>query len=130
MAMIYYPAIMTQNAAGWVVTFPDFDDLLVTCETPADLTDVAAASLTKYLAALIEEGKDLPDPSRIEDAFKKAKSVGGAAMIVTPRLPTGKKVRILVEFDAGTVQAIDDVSKNRSAFIRDAVNEKLGPAFL
>ncbi len=64
--MVSYPALFEPDAetGGFVVTFPDFRYGVTQGDTPEEAAEMAQDLLEGLLLDLIEEGQDLPKPSK------------------------------------------------------------------
>ena len=66
--MVYvYPAVFTQYDSDVGIYFPDLDGCISQGDNYLEAFKSATEGLSLHLYGMIEEGYDLPEPSRLED---------------------------------------------------------------
>ncbi|MBI1778363.1 MAG: type II toxin-antitoxin system HicB family antitoxin [Proteobacteria bacterium] len=137
MALNFYRAIAYQAPGeepddGWDVIFPEFLGCVSQGDTPQDAMANALEAVTLHVAGMIEEGKELPLPSRLNVDLPRWVGKIFMANEVHAFLPVpvpGASVRINVTMDEGLLTRMDRTASKlgttRSGFLAKAVEEKL-----
>lgn len=115
----YFPAQIEAGEISYGAWFSDFPGCVSAGRTIEETIEGAHEALALHVAGMIEDGEDIPTPSRpqLEEGSVAVSMIG-----VT--LP-GKKKRVNVMIDEGVLAAIDAVSSNRSQFLEKAALKQL-----
>ncbi len=124
MPLQYFPAIIDRSADGFGVSFPDFPGCIAAGDTIQAAAINAEAALALHLEGMIGDKDPIPAPSSLDDIEPIEGGDDVAHILVRAELP-GRVTRVLLSMDEGVVAAVDAVASNRSAFIAEAIRERL-----
>lgn len=128
MGVRYYPAILERVENGLTVSFPDFRGCVAFGEDFESVAANAEAALSLHLAGMIEDGNNIPEPSRLEDIPADPEVSEAGRLLVRAELP-GKAVRVNISLEEGLLAAIDAEAKrrdtSRSGFLAAAARREL-----
>ena len=121
-----YTAFILRDGDDHTVIFPDLPGCLTFGATVAEAFDNAREALEGHLAAMVDEGMPLPDPTPLEDARPDNETADAVvACILVPVAMPGRTVRTNISVDEGLLLAIDAQASNRSAFFAEAARNEL-----
>lgn len=121
-----YPAFMLRDDDKCTVVFPDLPGCLTFADTPSDAFTAAQEALEGHLAAMIEEGMSLPDPSSLEEVRPDAEEEPYLiSTILVPANTSTAMTRTNITIEEGLLERIDAITSNRSAFFTDAARNEL-----
>ncbi|WP_417454190.1 type II toxin-antitoxin system HicB family antitoxin [Kiloniella sp.] len=121
----YYPALIDkQPGSDYGVTFPDFPGCVSAGKDIPEAFEMAKLALSGHITVMNDDGDQIPEPSDIESIDDEDKKYSLLVTLVEVTMP-GKPKRVNVMLDEGLLSRIDAVSKNRSAFLAEAAQEKL-----
>ena len=130
MSQYVYPAIFSLEEDGYVINFPDIKN----CFTDADdLT--SAMSMSKDVLCLTlydmeKEGKEIPEPSSIQDVQKSVKSNEFVTLIACDtmeyrRLYNKKAVKKTLSIPGWLNELAEQAEINFSAVLQEALKKEL-----
>lgn len=121
-----YTAFIVRDGDDYTVTFPDLPGCLTFGATIEEAFDNAREALEGHLAAMVDEGMRLPDPTPLEDARPDDEDADAVvARVLVPAAMPGRTVRTNISVDEGLLLAIDAQAPNRSAFFAEAARNEL-----
>jgi predicted RNase H-like HicB family nuclease len=128
--MTHYVAVFHQTDKGeYGVSFPDFPGCVSAGRGFDDALLNATEALAMHVEGMKEDGVEIPLPSDIapiRDGKIGWVDLEGAALAFVPLVPAaGETLRIQVTMDSRLLSQIDAVSRNRSAFLAEAVRRAL-----
>lgn len=116
--MDYVAVVHKEPESDYGVSFPDFPGCITAGETLEEARNYAVEALTLHVAGMIEDGEDLPVPTKLDDLAEELS--GGAALIVSVN-PPGKTVRVNITLNESELAAIDRAAsksgESRSAYM-------------
>lgn len=128
MPVTYYPAIIERGEEGFGVFFPDLPGCTSAGDTVQDAARNAEEALRGHLAAMADDGDEIPEPTQIDQVKADPEVAEAARMLVRADLP-GKAVRLNISMDEGLVEAMDirakDRGMTRSAYLAELVRADL-----
>jgi predicted RNase H-like HicB family nuclease len=129
MPVRYYPAIIEGGETpGYSVFFPDLPGCTSAGDTVHQTARKAEEALRGHLAAMIEDGDAIPEPSEI-DAIEPDPDVHEVARVLVRAEVPGKVMRLNISMDEGLVEAVDQAAKarglSRSGFLAEAARRAL-----
>ena len=113
--MANYIAIVHKEAkSDFGVSFPDFPGCITAGENIDEAKDMAQEALTFHIQGMLEDGEQLPDPSRLEDIMSDPEYSNAIAYLVVS-VPDAKPrtVRVNVTVPEITLKQIDAAAKKR-----------------
>src|SRR5579859_3272318 len=78
------------------VSFPDFPGCITAGKSLDEARRKAPEALAFHIAGMLEDGKKIPKPSKIDDLVADAARQNAVAFLVTADLPKSKTVRVNV----------------------------------
>jgi predicted RNase H-like HicB family nuclease len=134
MATRFYPvAVVKDPKAGYYVQSIDLEPAFSSGRTIEEALDMAQDALNIVIETLSEDGKDIPEPTPMENVkppkFPKEYGTLIGVFPVQATLP-GKNIRISVNMDEELVKRIDAVAGNygRSEWLEGAARMRLSPS--
>lgn len=131
--MVAVVALIHGEPGNYGIGFPDFPGAISGGDTIDEALQRGAETLAVYIAALVEDGHDLPVIRTIEEikadkTFAEDFSDAVAVTIVEADLP-GKSVRLGITMDERLIERIDKRAKalgeSRSGFLAAAARLRL-----
>ncbi len=113
--MINYIAIVHKDAnTDFGVSFPDFPGCITAGQTVDEAKDSAQEALAFHVKGMIEDGDELPVPSKLEDIMADADYADAVAYLVVS-IPEAKPrtVRVNITVPEMTLKQIDAAAKKR-----------------
>lgn len=130
MTLRYYPAVMDRaEDGGFGVAFVDLPGCTSAGTTAQDAAQQAAEALQLHVAAMMEDGDPLPEPSDatapLPDWMEGVEVV--TRLLVPVEVPSrpNRVVRLNITLPEDVVRSIDRVSSNRSRFLAEAARAAL-----
>ncbi len=126
-----YIALVAMNGNTYDVVFPDFDGLVTQGDSYDDAVRNAHEALAFHIEGMTEDGLDIPEPSTVTDikrnwwAWDDWKDTDYAITVVS-LIPYSFPRKYTLVMDSQLMARVDKVTKNRSAFIAQAVQSYLG----
>lgn len=122
------------------VVFPDLPGCITTGADYDEAVRMAHEALAVHLEALKEDGEQIPEPRTLEqikaewEDWKDWEREGNFVVGTVSVFPDSKPRKYTIYFDAALMARIDEVTKNRSAFLSEAakaaLDSKLCKAFV
>ncbi|MFZ2630618.1 MAG: type II toxin-antitoxin system HicB family antitoxin [Desulfosalsimonadaceae bacterium] len=113
--MANYIAIVHKEAkTDFGVSFPDFPGCITAGQTVDEAKDLAQEALALHVKGMIEDGDELPTPSKLEDIMVDADYADAVAYLVVS-IPDTKPhtVRVNITVPEMTLKEIDTAAKKR-----------------
>lgn len=118
----YIAIIQKDTSSDYGVSFPDFPGCVTAGATIDEAKDLAQEALLFHIEGMLEDGEELPEPSRLEDVMTNPDYAGGLAFLVSA--PADKAVRVNISVPEMALRKIDAAAKkrglSRSAFLVQA----------
>ncbi len=113
--MVNYIAIVHKEAkTDFGVSFPDFPGCITAGQTVDEAKDLAQEALALHIKGMIEDGEQLPAPSKLEDIMVDADYADAAAYLVISIPDTKPRtVRVNITVPEMTLKQIDAAAKKR-----------------
>ena len=113
--MANYIAIVHKEAkTDFGVSFPDFPGCITAGQTVDEAKDLAQEALALHVKGMIEDGDELPAPSKLEDIMAEADYAGAVAYLVVSIPDTKPRtVRVNITVPEMTLRQIDAAAKKR-----------------
>ena len=115
--MINYIAIVHKDAnTDFGVSFPDFPGCITAGQTVDEAKDSAQEALAFHVKGMIEDGDELPVPSKLEDIMADADYADAVAYLVVS-IPEAKPrtVRVNITVPEMTLKQIDAAAKKKGS---------------
>jgi len=132
--MANYIAIVHKDPkSDFGVSFPDFPGCITAGKNIDDAKDMAQEALTLHIQGIIEDGDQLPSPSKLEEIMADSDSADAAAYLVV-EVPDEKPrtVRVNITVPEMTLKQIDAAAKrrgmSRSSFLVHAAQNAIQPS--
>lgn len=113
--MAYYIAILHKEAkSDFGVSFPDFPGCITAGQSIDEAKDLAQEALALHTKGMIEDGEQMPVPSKLEDIMADADYPDAIAYLVIS-IPDAKprSVRVNITVPEMTLKQIDAAAKKR-----------------
>ena len=113
--MANYIAIVHKEAkSDFGVSFPDFPGCITAGKNIDEAKDMAQEALTLHIQGMIEDGEQLPNPSRLEEIMSDPDYANAIAYLVVSA-PNAKPRTVRVNFTVPemTLKQIDAAAKKR-----------------
>lgn len=124
----YIAIIQKDTSSDYGVSFPDFPGCVTAGATIDEAKDLAQEALLFHIEGMLEDGEELPEPSRLEDVMTNPDYAGGLAFLVS--VPADKAVRVNISVPEMALRKIDAAAKkrglSRSAFLVQAASRWTG----
>jgi predicted RNase H-like HicB family nuclease len=113
--MANYIAIVHKEAkTDFGVSFPDFPGCITAGQTVDEAKDLAQEALALHVKGMIEDGDQLPAPSKLEDIMADADYAGAVAYLVVSIPDTKPRtIRVNITVPEMTLKQIDAAAKKR-----------------
>ena len=114
------------------VSFPDFPGCITAGQSVDQAKDLAQEALTLHIQGMLEDGDQLPAPSKLEDIMADSDYVDAVAYLVVA-IPDSKprKVRVNITVPEMTLKQIDVEARkrgmSRSSFLVHAAQNAINP---
>ena len=132
--MANYIAIVHKDPnSDFGVSFPDFPGCITAGKNIDEAKDMAQEALTLHIQGMIEDGAQLPVPSKLEEIMADPDFVEAAAyMVVDVPDAKPKSVRVNITVPEMTLKQIDAAAKkrgmSRSSFLVHAAQNAIRPS--
>jgi predicted RNase H-like HicB family nuclease len=113
--MVNYIAIVhKETKSDFGVSFPDFPGCITAGKNIDEAKDMAQEALTLHIQGILEDGEQLPVPSRLEDIMSDPDYANAIAYLVVS-VPDARPrtVRVNVTLPEMTLKQIDAAAKKR-----------------
>lgn len=128
-----YPIVMHKDkGSDYGVTVPDLPGCFSAGQTVDEALTMAREAIELHLEGLIEEGRMIPKPGRIEDHQANPEYAGGtwAVVSIDPGTLRVKSLRLSITMPERVLEAIDQYAANhgesRSGLLARAALEYIG----
>ena len=113
--MANYIAIVHKEAkTDFGVSFPDFPGCITAGQTVDEAKDLAQEALALHVKGMMEDGDELPAPSKLEDIMADAVYADAVAYLVVSIPDTKPRtVRVNITVPEMTLKQIDAAAKKR-----------------
>ena len=132
--MANYIAIVHKEAkSDFGVSFPDFPGCITAGGDIDEAKDMAQDALALHIQSMLEDGEQLPAPSRLEDIMADPDFTDATAYLIVS-IPDSKPrtVRVNITLPEMTLKQIDAAAKkrgmSRSSFLVHAARNAIDPA--
>ena len=110
----YIAVIHKDPKSDFGVSFPDFPGCISAARTIDEAKDMAQESLSLHVKGMLEDGEQIPAPSRLEDLMSDPEYSDAVAFLVISAPDTkSRAIRINVTIPEDTLQKIDTAAKKR-----------------
>lgn len=131
--MANYIAIVHKEAnSDFGVSFPDFPGCITAGRNIDEAKDMAQDALALHIQGMLEDGEQLPAPSRLEDIMADPDFTDATAYLIVS-IPDSKPrtVRVNITLPEMTLKQIDAAAKkrgmSRSSFLVHAARNAIDP---
>ncbi len=113
--MANYIAIIHKEAkTDFGISFPDFPGCITAGQTVDEARDLAQEALALHVRGIIEDGDELPAPSKLEDIMADTDYADAVAYLVVSIPDTKPRtVRVNITLPEMTLKQIDAAAKKR-----------------
>jgi predicted RNase H-like HicB family nuclease len=127
--MANYIAIVHKEAkSDFGVSFPDFPGCVTAGQTVDEAKDSAQEALSLHINGMVEDGDQLPSPSKLEDIMADEDSAEAVAYLVVSVPDTKPRtVRVNITVPEMTLKQIDAAAKKRGMSIEPECGESICP---
>jgi predicted RNase H-like HicB family nuclease len=110
----YIAIVHKDRASDFGVSFPDFPGCITAGSNIDEAKDMAQEALTLHIQGMLEDGEELPAPSKLEQIMADPDFADAAAYLVVgvPNAKT-KTVRVNITVPEMTLKQIDAAAKKR-----------------
>ena len=110
----YIAIVHKETKSDFGVSFPDFPGCITAGKNIDEAKDMAQEALTLHIKGMLEDGEQLPVPSRLEDIMSDPDYANAIAYLVVS-VPDAKprSVRVNVTVPEMTLKQIDAAAKKR-----------------
>ena len=131
MATSYIALLRKEAGSDYGVEFPDFPGCVTAGKTIDEAARMATEALEFHIKGLIEDGEPIPEPSSLDAIFASDWETKGAiTLLVTPKEPEEKVLRVNVTFKPPVLRALDGYASlhhlTRAAALERAVAKVVG----
>ncbi len=119
-----YPAFLHKDEeSSYGISFPDFPGCITAGDTPEEAYTMAVEVLLFHIEGLLEEDKEIPLPSELDNTVLYTGDEKPLAVMMIPVKIPVKAKRINITIDENLLDAIDETAQvqgmNRSAFLAE-----------
>jgi predicted RNase H-like HicB family nuclease len=132
--MANYIAVVHKDAkSDFGVSFPDFPGCITAGSSIDEAKDMAHDALSLHLKGMLEDGEDIPAPSKLEDIMADPDySDAVAILVVAVSEEKSRTVRVNITVPEDMLRKIDAVAKkrgmSRSSFLVHAAQNAITPS--
>lgn len=118
----YIAIIHKESKTDFGISFPDFPGCITAGQTVDEAKDLAQEALALHVKGMIEDGDEMPAPSKLEDIMADADYADAVAYLVVSIPDTKPRtVRVNITVPEMTLKQIDAAAKkkgmSRSSFL-------------
>jgi predicted RNase H-like HicB family nuclease len=118
----YIAIVHKESKTDFGVSFPDFPGCITAGHTVDEAKDLAQEALALHVKGMIEDGDEMPPPSKLEDIMADADYADAVAYLVVSVPDTKPRtVRVNITVPEMTLKQIDAAAKkkgmSRSSFL-------------
>lgn len=127
----YIALIRKEKRSSFGVEFPDFPGCISAGKTLDEALRSATEALALHIRGMIEDGEEIPTPSRLEDVVAAPANRGTVPVLIPATATKGRAVRLNVTLEENLLRQIDEASAargmTRSGFLAEAARDALKP---
>ena len=110
----YIAIVHKESKSDFGVSFPDFPGCITAGQTVDEVKDLAQEALALHVKGMIEDGDEMPAPSKLEDIMADTDCADAVAYLVVSIPDTKPRtVRVNITVPEMTLKQIDAAAKKR-----------------
>jgi predicted RNase H-like HicB family nuclease len=126
----YIAVVHKDPKSDFGVSFPDFPGCITAGTTIDEAKDMANDALSLHVKGLLEDGEDIPSPSKLEDIMENPDySDSVAILVVSVSEAKPRSVRVNITVPEDILRKIDNIAKqrgmSRSSFLVNAAQNAI-----
>jgi len=126
----YIAVVHKDPKSDFGVSFPDFPGCITAGTSIDEAKDMANDALSLHVKGLIEDGEDIPNPSKLEDIMENPEySDSAAILVVSISEAKARSVRVNITVPEDMLRKIDNIAKqrgmSRSSFLVNAAQNAI-----
>ena len=126
----YIAVVHKDPKSDFGVSFPDFPGCITAGTTIDEAKDMANDALSLHVKGLLEDGEDIPSPSKLEDIMENPEySDSVAILVVSVSEAKPRSVRVNITVPEDMLRRIDDIARkrgmSRSSFLVNAAQNAI-----
>ena len=126
----YIAVVHKDPKSDFGVSFPDFPGCITAGTTIDEAKDMADDALSLHVKGLIQDGEDIPSPSKLEDIMDNPEySDSVAILVVSVSEAKPRSVRVNITVPEDMLRKIDNIAKqrgmSRSSFLVNAAQNAI-----
>ena len=121
----YIAVVHKDPKSDFGVSFPDFPGCITAGSSIDEAKDMAYEALSLHIKGLLEDGENIPAPSKLENIMENPEySDAAAILVVTVSEARPRSVRVNITVPEDMLRSIDTIAKkrgmSRSSFLVNA----------
>jgi predicted RNase H-like HicB family nuclease len=108
--MNYVAYLHKEKNSDYGVSFPDFPGCVTAGRTLDEAASMAVEALSLHIHGMVEDGEDLPEPSKLDDLKSDPALRKGVAFLVPVESPS-KRVRVNITASESQLAEIDRLAE-------------------
>jgi predicted RNase H-like HicB family nuclease len=126
----YIAVVHKDPKSDFGISFPDFPGCITAGSTIDEAKDMAHEALSLHIKGMLEDGENIPAPSKLEDIMADPDySDAAAILVVTVSETKPRSVRVNITIPEDILRKIDAVAKkkgmSRSSFLVNAAQDAI-----
>jgi predicted RNase H-like HicB family nuclease len=126
----YIAVVHKDPKSDFGVSFPDFPGCITAGTSIDEAKDMAYDALSLHVKGLLEDGEDIPSPSKLEDIMENPQySDSVAILVVSISEAKARSVRVNITVPEDMLRKIDNIAKergmSRSSFLVNAAQNAI-----
>jgi len=126
----YIAVVHKDPKSDFGVSFPDFPGCITAGTSIDEAKDMADDALSLHVKGLLEDGEDIPSPSKLEDIMENPEySDSVAILVVSISEAKARSVRVNITVPEDMLRKIDKIAKqrgmSRSSFLVNAAQNAI-----
>jgi predicted RNase H-like HicB family nuclease len=126
----YIAVVHKDPKSDFGVSFPDFPGCITAGSSIDEAKDMANEALSLHVKGLLEDGEDIPSPSKLEDIMENPEySDSVAILVVSVSEAKTRSVRVNITVPEDMLRKIDIIAKqrgmSRSSFLVNAAQNAI-----
>ena len=126
----YIAVVHKDPKSDFGVSFPDFPGCITAGTSIDEAKDMAHDALSLHVKGLLEDGEDIPSPSKLEDIMENPEYSDSVAILVVSVSETkARSVRVNITVPEDMLRKIDNIAKqrgmSRSSFLVNAAQNAI-----
>jgi predicted RNase H-like HicB family nuclease len=126
----YIAVVHKDPKSDFGVSFPDFPGCITAGSSIDEAKDMANEALSLRVKGLLEDGEDIPSPSKLEDIMENPEySDSVAILVVSVSEAKPRSVRVNITVPEDMLRKIDNIAKqrgmSRSSFLVNAAQNAI-----